>query len=181
VMVNGAAAPLLYARQDEVAAVIPNSAAGQTSVSLQVQYQGQSTPTMQVPVTNIAPGLFTIDGTGKGQGAILNQDESVNSAANPAARGSIVALFGTGGGPSDPVLAEDAIASAPYPMLTSAVTVTIGGQNADIEYAGAAPDLAAVFVISARIPEGIKPGSKVPVAVSIGGVKAQSGVWLAVQ
>ena len=79
------------------------------------------------------------------------------------------------------MLAEEAIASAPYPMLTSPVTVTIGGQTADIEYAGAAPDLAAVFVISARIPAGIKPGSKVPVVVSIGGVKTQSGVWLAVQ
>ena len=181
VMVNGAAAPLLYARQDEVAAVIPNAVAGQTSITLQVQYQGQSTPTMNVPVTAIAPGLFTIDGSGRGQGAILNQDESVNSSANPAARGSIVAFFGTGGGPTDPLLAEDALASAPYPMLTSPVTVTIGGQTADIEYAGAAPELAAVFVISARVPAGIKPGSKVPVVVSIGGVKTQSGVWLAVQ
>ena len=181
VMVNGTAAPLLYARQDEVAAVIPDAVAGQTNVNLQVQYQGQSTPMMQVPVTAIAPGLFTMDQSGRGQGAILNQDESINSAANPATRGSIVALFGTGGGPMDPALADDAIASAPYPKLTSAVTVTIGGKTADIEYAGAAPDLAAVFVISARVPAGIQPGSKVPVVVSIGGAKTQSGVWLAVQ
>jgi uncharacterized protein (TIGR03437 family) len=181
VMVNGSAVPLLYVRQDEVAAVIPNAVAGQTSITVQVQYEGQSTPTMQVPVTAIAPGLFTIDGSGRGQGAILNQDESVNSMANPAARGSIVALFGTGGGPTDPQLAEDAIATAPYPKLTSAITVTIGGQPADIEYAGAAPDLAAVFVISARVPKNIQPGPKVPVTVTIGGVKAQSGVWLAVQ
>jgi len=181
VMVNGSAAPLLYVRQDEVAFVIPNAVAGQTSITLQVQYQGQSTPTMNVPVTAIAPGLFTIDGSGRGQGAILNQDDSVNSASNPAARGSIVAFFGTGGGPYDPALPEDALAEAPYPLLTNSVSVTIGGQSADIEYAGAAPDLAGVFVISARIPAGIKPGSKVPVTVTIGGVKAQSGVWLAVQ
>jgi len=57
----------------------------------------------------------------------------------------------------------------------------IGGQSAEIEYAGAAPELAAVFVINARVPAGIQPGSKVPVVVSIGGVKTQSGVWLAVQ
>jgi uncharacterized protein (TIGR03437 family) len=181
VMVNGSAAPLLYARQDEVATVIPDAVAGQTSITLQVQFQGQSTPTMNVPVAAIAPGLFTIDGSGRGQGAILNQDESVNSMANPAARGSIVALFGTGGGATDPQLAEDAIATAPYPKLTNSVTVTIGGQPADIEYAGAAPDLAAVFVISARIPKSIQPGYKVPVVVNIGGIKTQAGVWLAVQ
>jgi uncharacterized protein (TIGR03437 family) len=181
VMVNGSAAPLLYASQGEVATVIPDAVAGETSITLQVQYQGQSTPTMNVPVAAIAPGLFTIDGSGRGQGAILNQDESVNSMANPAARGSIVALFGTGGGATDPQLAEDAIATAPYPKLTNSVTVMIGGQPANIEYAGAAPDLAAVFVISARIPAGVQPGAKVPVTVSIGGIKTQAGVWLAVQ
>jgi uncharacterized protein (TIGR03437 family) len=181
VMINGAAAPLLYARQDEVAAVVPNAVAGQTSVSIQVQYQGQSTPVIQVPVATTAPGLFTTDGSGRGQGAILNQDESVNSTANPAKRGSIVALFGTGEGPTDPPLPEDELAGPPYPKLTSSVTVTIGGQTAEIEYAGAAPDLAAVFVINARVPAGIQPGLKVPVVLSIGGVKTQSGVWLAVQ
>jgi uncharacterized protein (TIGR03437 family) len=36
--------------------------------------------------------------SGSGQGAILNQDWSVNSAALPAARGDILMLFGTGGG-----------------------------------------------------------------------------------
>lgn len=136
---------------------------------------------MNVPVTAIAPGLFTSDGSGRGQGAILNQDESVNTSANPAARGSIVAFFGTGGGPYDPSLPEEALAEAPYPLLTNSVSVTIGGQQAAIAYAGAAPDLAGVFVISARIPAGVQPGPKVPVTVTIGGVKAQTGVWLAVQ
>jgi len=32
-----------------------------------------------------------------GPGAILNQENSVNSAANPAAVGSVVQVFGTGG------------------------------------------------------------------------------------
>lgn len=181
VMINGAAAPLLYARQDQVAAVVPDAVAGETSATLQVQYQGQSTPTMHIPVAAAAPGLFTINGSGNGQGAILNQDESVNAAANPAARGSIVALFGTGQGQTDPAWPEDDLASAPYPQLTGTVTVTIGGQPADILYAGAAPDLAAVFQINARVPAGIQAGSQVPVIVTINGIKTQLGVTLAVQ
>jgi uncharacterized protein (TIGR03437 family) len=43
---------------------------------------------MTLPVVPAEPGLFTADGTGKGQGAILNQDYSVNSASKPAAAGS---------------------------------------------------------------------------------------------
>ncbi len=181
VMINGTAVPLLYARQDEVAAVIPDAAAGQNSVSLEVQYQGQSTPKMQVPVAANAPGLFTSDGSGRGQGAILNPDESVNSPTNPAARGSIVALFGTGQGATNPAWPADAIASPPYPQITSSVSVTIGGQTADVVYAGAAPDLAAVFQVNVRVPAGISPGSKVPVVVTIGGAATQPGVWVSVQ
>jgi len=181
VMVNGSAAPLLYAQQGEVTAVVPDAVAGQTSMSLQIQYQGQNTPVMHVPVAATAPGLFTMDGSGRGQGAILNQDESINSAANPALRGSIVALFGTGQGATDPEWPEDELASPPYPKITSPVTVTIGGQPAEILYAGAAPDLAAVFQINARVPTGIQTGSKVAVLVTIGGVKTQAGVWVAVQ
>ena len=181
VLFNGSPAPLFYSRQDQVAAVVPNAVAGQTSVSVQVQYQGQSTPTMNVPVAANAPGLFTIDGSGRGQGAILNADSTINSTANPAARGSIVALFGTGQGKTDPDWAEDALATAPYPKPVSPVTVTIGGQTAEVVYLGGAPGLAAVLQINTRIPAGVKPGAKVPVVVTIGGVKSQAGVTLAVQ
>jgi len=180
VMVDGSAAPLLYARQDEVAFILPNTTSGKQNVTLQVNYNNLSTPSMHVPVTSVAPGLFTADDSGRGQGAVLNQDESVNSASNPAVRGSYISIFGTGEGATDPVLPENALASAPYPLITSPVSVTIGGQKADILYAGAAPDLAGVFVIVARVPANSPTGSKVPLAVSIGGTNAQAGVWLAV-
>ena len=181
VLFNGNAAPLLNAGAGQVTAVVPDSVAGQAHVSVQVQYKGQTTGPMSVPVTSVAPGLFTANGAGNGQGAILNQDETINSAANPAQRGSIVSLFGTGQGPTDPDWPDDELARPPYPQLTSRVSVTIGGKPAEITYAGAAPDLAAVFVINARIPASVKPGNSVPVVVTIGGVPAQSGVTVAVR
>jgi len=181
VMINGAPAPLLYARTDQVAAVIPDAVAGQKNLSLQVQYQGQSTPTMRIPVAPTAPGLFTVDRSGTGQGAILNQDASLNSPSNPALRGSIVALYGTGQGQTDPEGEEDDIPGDDLATVVSPVTVTIGGQTADLLYAGTAPTLAGVTQINVRVPAGIHPGNAVSVVVNIGGVNSPTNVTLAVQ
>jgi uncharacterized protein (TIGR03437 family) len=181
VMINGAPAPLLYARTDQVAAVVPYAVASQNNLSLQVQYQGQSTPTVHMPVAPTAPGLFTVDRSGTGQGAILNEDTSLNSPSNPALRGSIVALYGTGQGQTDPAGQEDDIPGDALATVVSPVTVTIGGQPADLLYAGTAPTLAGVMQINVRVPAGIQPGSAVRVVVNIGGVNSPPNVTMAVQ
>ena len=49
-----------------------------------------------------APALFSANSSGKGNGAILNQDNTPNSPANPAEKGSVVVLFGTGEGQTNP-------------------------------------------------------------------------------
>jgi uncharacterized protein (TIGR03437 family) len=132
-------------------------------------------------VSDTAPGLFTVDQTGRGQGAILNQDNTLNGRLNAAPRGSIVVLWATGQGPSDPDWAEDELAAEPLPKPTNHVKVTIGGQEGEILYAGAAPGMAAVMQVNVRVPAGIKTGSAIPVVLTIGTASSQPGVTLAVQ
>ena len=132
-------------------------------------------------VADTVPGLFTLDQSGEGQGAVPNQDNSINSAANPAARGFIVSLWATGQGLSDPDWADDVLASSPPPQPKNKVNVNIGGQWAQILYAGAAPGLAAVIQVNAKVPYRIKPGSKVPVVMRIGNATSQAGVTIAVR
>jgi uncharacterized protein (TIGR03437 family) len=181
VLFNGEAAPLVYTRADQVAAIVPNSVAGQASAQVQVKYNGQSTPAFSTTVEVTAPGLFTLDQTGQGQAAVLNQDNTINSGANPAERGSIVVLWATGQGQSDPDWADDVLASSPLPQPKNKVNVNIGGHWAQILYAGAAPGLAAVIQVNARVPYGIQPGRKVPVQMRIGDAMSQTGVTMAVQ
>jgi len=182
---NGVPAPITYASATQVNAVVPYEVAGQTSTQVQVEYLGAVTAPITLPVAAVTPGLFTAAASGTGQGAILNVTAStVNSAANPAARGDWVAIFGTGMGVTSPAGADGMVAGAPYGQLPANVnvTVTMGGLPCQTNYVGAAPSLiSGALQINAQVPSGVTPGSNVPLQVTIGGVSAQPGITLAVK
>ncbi len=67
-----------------------------------VEYNGVRSDAVTAPVLTSRPGVFSVDGSGQGQGTILNENGSPNSPTNPAARGSIITLYATGGDESAP-------------------------------------------------------------------------------
>jgi uncharacterized protein (TIGR03437 family) len=94
----------------------------------------------------------------------------VNGANNPAAKGSVIQIFATGEGQLVPPVATGSVTpgAPPFSKPVATVTVTIGGQTAQIEYAGEAPTLVAgVIQINAVIPAGTATGNQ-PVVVTIG-------------
>ena len=101
ILFSGVPAPLLYVSDKQSSAIVPYALTGQSSVDVQVEYQGVRSEAVTVPVLTARPGIFGVDGSGHGQGAILNEDGSPNSPSNPAQRGSIIMLYdGRGrGGP----------------------------------------------------------------------------------
>jgi uncharacterized protein (TIGR03437 family) len=185
VLFDGIPAPITYASAGQVNAVVPYEVAGHSSTQLQVEYLGAVTAPIALPVTAVSPAIFTSNASGSGQGAILNLTGSpFNSAANPAARGDWVAIFGTGIGVTTPAGTDGMLASAPYGQAPSnvPVTVTMGGIACQTNYVGAAPGLiAGAMQINAQVPAGVTPGSSVPLVVTIGGVSSQPGVTLAVK
>jgi uncharacterized protein (TIGR03437 family) len=152
-------------------------------VNIQVQVDNMLSTAVTIPVVETAPGLSTLDSSGSGQGAILNQDGTRNSSSNPAARGSIVSLYGTGLGVMTPQLSDGDLAiSTPYSMPASSPSVTIGGQPATILYAGDAPTLpTGVFQINALIPMNISPGAAAVAVGTIGGAVTTQQVTVAVK
>ena len=91
--------------------------------------------------------------------------------------------FATGEGQVSPRPVDGSITgSGVLPKPVSKVTVWIGGTQAEVLYAGAAPELVAgMMQVNARIPKGIATGPAVPVMLTIGGFKSQADVTLAVQ
>jgi len=181
VLFDGVPAPLVYVSPTQCSAVAPYSGSSGAVTHVQVEYQGVRGDPLQVAVSATAPGLFTSDASGTGQGSILNQDTTVNSAANPARSGSVVSLWATGEGLTDPPGVDGRLAVDVLPKPLAAVSVQIGGQPAVVQYAGAAPWLMpGVFQINAQIPPSTPAGSSVPVRIAVGGVPSQDRVTLAV-
>ena len=167
---NGYLAPLLYAGVNQINAVVPYEIAGQTSVHMVVSHDFVDAPAVAVPVADTSPGLFTITENGSGQGAILNQDNTLNGEQNPAAAGSVIQIFATGAGVWNPPVPDglEVSPAPPYPVPAAAVKISIGGMPAEITYAGAAPDLVSgLLQVNAVIPAGLASGPQ-PVLLTAG-------------
>jgi uncharacterized protein (TIGR03437 family) len=182
VLFNGVAAPLLYAQANQINAIVPYEAAGAGSVSVQVFYGGQTSSTLTVPVADTAPSIFTQGSSGYGQGAILDQNLSVNSIDNVTHPGNVIVIYATGAGQTNPPGVDGRIATgASFPPVDSP-TVTVGGIPATVLYAGAAPGLVAgVEQLNVLLPANTPSGNAVPVVISAKGVSSQSPVTVAVQ
>ena len=184
VLFDGVAAPMIYTLKGQVSAVVPYRVAGKASTDVQVKFQGVVSNTLTMPVRATTPAIFSLDSSGVGPGAILNQDLTVNSTGNPAARPSVIVLYCTGGGVTTPASADGEVIGLPLRKLpqTVAVTVTVGGVNAVVQYAGAAPGLVAgVTQINAELPAGMAPGIALPVVVKIGDFSSTGSVTVSVK
>jgi uncharacterized protein (TIGR03437 family) len=179
---DGVPAPLLYASAGQVNAVVPYSVAGKSATQLQLEYLGALSSPVMLAVAATDPGIFSLQSSGKGPGAILNaRDESVNSSANPAARGDWVSIYATGAGIMSPASPDGWLTSA-LAQTAASVGVTIGGLPCQINYAGAAPGyVSGLLQINARIPAGVTPGPTIPVQITIGNTSSQAAITLAVR
>ncbi|MEB2362960.1 MAG: SBBP repeat-containing protein [Bryobacteraceae bacterium] len=172
VLFDGIPAPLLYAQRDQINTVVPFEMAGRESVSIQVRTATAGmTPAFQVTIAEATPELFRDppDTTNTGFFSALNQDGTLNSFRNAAARGTIIALFGTGAGRLEPTPENGVLAAEPLSRAALPVRVLMNGQPREILYAGAAPTLVAgMLQVNARVPEGLSAASGVqPVHVQL--------------
>ncbi len=139
VLFNGVAAPLIYMSSAQINAVVPYEIANSSAVTIEIDGGGVHSAPWSVPVAPSAPGLFTQNETGQGAGAILNQDSSLNTPQNPASRGTIVQIFLTGEGQTNPPGVTGAVTGLATKNPTQDVTVQIGGVDAKVGSATTAP------------------------------------------
>ncbi len=180
---DGIPCPILYASAGQVNIVLPFEISGQTSADIYLNAYGVASNVLTIPIQPVAPALFSATANGTGAGAILNPDLSLNTQPNPAPAGAEVALFGGGAGITSPFAMDGQIipTTTPFPTLAAAVTATVGGLPATVDYAGDAPGLVAgVLQVNITIPAGTPSGAQ-PVVVTVGGVSSQSGLTVFVQ
>ena len=169
---DGLPATLVYVTATQLAATVPYSVSGAQMTSMVISSNAVASTPVSLSVTASAPGVFSSDASGTGQAAALNQNNTVNGPSNPASIGSVVALYGTGGG----MLTTDAL-----PLLKLPVSATVGGLPATVYYAGIAPGLVqGAMQVNVQIPSGVTPGPGVPIAITVGNATSNT-VTLAIQ
>ncbi len=180
---DGIAAPILYSSATQTSVQVPYGINSPQTV-LKVQRAGATSSSVTINSQPVFPGLFTTNASGKGQAAALNPDYSVNSASNPATRGSYIVLYGTGEGKTNPASVEGTITPGiqPLPQPLFPVTVTFGGVPGAVFYAGETPTaLAGLMQINVTIPQAAPTGAAVPVLVTIDGQTSPGNVTVAIQ
>ncbi len=179
VLFNGVAGPLLYAAPGQVSAVAPYAVGG-ASVQVVVQSAGGASAPVPVAAAATAPGVFTADGSGRGQAAAVNQDGTRNGTAAPAAAGTVLSLYATGEGQTSPAGVDGEAAAPPLPQPLAPVTATIGGLPAEVRYAGGSPgQISGVMQVNVVAPGGFT-GAK-SVVLTVGGLASQGGVTVVVR
>jgi uncharacterized protein (TIGR03437 family) len=158
---DGIAANIFYSDTTQINALAPSDLPPNSNTEMSIQVQGATVAHLPCAVVSTIPGIFTT-ANGTGQAAANNEDGSLNSAANPAVRDSIVVLYATGEGGD-----------------VSAVGLKLGGYPAEILYAGPAPGFAGLMQVNARVPS-FAPAGMLPVVLTVGSASSPDGVTIAV-
>ncbi len=182
VLFDGVPGPIVSAGAVQVQAIVPFGVSSQAT-QVQVQYQGRGSNSLAMTVAESSPGIFSLDASGTGQAFVLHRDNSVNSAKNPAAAGSVVTLYATGAGRLSPPGVDGTVVGAgnlPRPVLP--VSAEVGGQAATVLYAGGAPGMVeGILQVNLEIPRGAPTGPAVPLVLRIGDRSSQPGLTVAVR
>jgi uncharacterized protein (TIGR03437 family) len=186
VFFSGYEAPIAFASSSQLNVVVPYEIRSLSSVNVYTRFLDQGSNSVAVPVTPTAPGIFTMDASGSGLGAILNADYSVNGPSRPTAKGSAVMVYVTGEGDTSPAGVTGAVTVLqPSGPLTPAplgnIAVLVDGQPARVAWAGEAPGfVSGLLQLNVEIPANARSGN-LPIQVSIGARSSQTGVTVSVQ
>ena len=138
VLFDGQPAPVIYAQSRQVNALVPFEIGGSTT-AVSLEYNGVTFGPFSKPVNFANPGIFRLHPGVSTQAAAFNQDGTVNGPSNPASPGSVVSIYGTGFGPTNPPCATGGL-NAPGPVNLALDGVVVGN-GALAQYAGGGPTL----------------------------------------
>lgn len=179
---DGVAAPVLAAGPGQITVVAPFSLSGKTTTMAQVEYNGNPSNLVTLAVQAANPAFFTQNLSGSGQASATNEDGTPNSPSNPAAPGSIVVLWATGAGQTDPPGVDGQLGIEPLAHTVLPVSVSVAGRDATVLYAGAAAsEIAGVLQIRLRLPSGLTPGDALPLMLRVGNYSSGEETTIAVQ
>jgi uncharacterized protein (TIGR03437 family) len=175
---GGEPLPLLYAGPGQINFMVPFDIATNSSRQLVVQNGSALSVPEEVQVAPAAPASFTLDGSGSGPAIVVAVPGSgsahlVNT-ASPAHAGDTIVIYCTGLGGVDSALnAGEATPVSPLAPASDAISVTVGGQAAQVAFAGLVPTFTGLYQINAVLPAGLS-GDALPLLIGAGTAQGPS-------
>jgi len=159
------ALPLYYVSSDQINAQLPFEVQpGQATVTVQMGTV-QSNP-VSFTVGATAPGIFVYQGN---RAVAQNYPEySLNTSANPIARGGTVIVYLSGVGALNPAIATGQPApGSPVSPSVAIPSAVFGGAGASVSFLGAAPGFVGLDQANIIVPTNIQPGDQ-PLVIHLG-------------
>lgn len=155
-------APLTYISPGQLVAQVPWELAGQKSAQMKVIINDTYGNVVTVPLSDYAPAFFEVSGTA----IAVDLAGHLVTATNPAVRGQPLTFYANGLGPvTDAPATGEPAKSAPLSFTRTPPVVTIGGQNASIQFSGLTPTLPGLYQINLTVPQNAAIGA-VPVTLT---------------
>jgi uncharacterized protein (TIGR03437 family) len=182
VQINGKAAFVQYVSPTQVNVLSPaDSGAG--TVAVTVTNSSGTSNSVTTTLQSALPGLSTLANYVRAvrypDGAVINGTGAAETGFTTSAtvgQGDIVALYGTGFGPTSSTVATGVVFTGAF-ATNNPVTVTIGGVPAEVLFAGlVGPGL---YQINVRVPASLADGDQSVIA-SVSGLSTQSTALLKV-
>lgn len=177
VVFGGQAAPLMFASNGQVNAMVPFGLAVNTSQQVIVSTGSTISVPQVVTLAAAAPGIFLVNSGGQG---IIVGDSGIADPGHPVKAGSAVVIYCTGLGEVNPPVPTGS--PAPLTQLSrtvNQVNVTIGGLPANMLFAGLTPQFVGLYQVNAVVPA-VQAGNQVPVVLTAAG-QSSPAATIAVQ
>ena len=186
VFAGGEALPILYVSATQINVVIPYDL--MPTAQYQLLVQRGSAISVPVPISVLAaqPAILSTNGSGSGQGHIYRisgTNALLADSQSPASAGDALVVYCAGLGNVSPAVPAGSGAPLGGPLSNTAasVSLTIGGQPAQVLFAGLTPGFPGLYQVNAMVPNGVAAGNQVPVTVSVAGQNSIGNISMAIQ
>jgi uncharacterized protein (TIGR03437 family) len=169
--VNGAPTPMIFVSPTQINAQLPFTMEG--NVTMVLRTPGGVSDNFNLTVAPAAPGVFrlNVDGLPDPAPAIYNaRNGGLATGSNPLKRGDSIVIYLTGMGRTSPAVEAGQPAPAdPLSVVEFPPTVSLGGVELPLAFAGLAPGTAGVYQINAIVSRSSPVGMNVPLEIRQGG------------